>query len=160
MWFWQAGGMLCLGWFTNALLLSGYESAYLFLLCGGTSLYCYTWTGRLVSLSQVSPLERKIFGIWGVFVALSATSYAVGVLQDLALNRVFPYAILLCAFACGSMATVLGGSFYPAAFACAAAAIAVARYPMYGPGVFGRLFALGLLVPARKYSRATIRRRS
>jgi hypothetical protein len=68
--------------------------------------------------------------------------------------RLLPVVVLECALAFGCMATILGGSFYPMALACALLSLVLARFPDVGPVVFGGVFALGLFVPGWRYSRA------
>jgi hypothetical protein len=150
--------MLVLGWAANLLLWIGSleTPAYLLLLAGGAALYGATWFLQEREQGGLTLLERQLGKVWGAFVAAAVLTHAAGFLLGLPLRDIFPFVVLQCGLAFACMATILGGSFYPVALACAVAGLLLARFPLVGPGVLGTLFAVGLLIPGWKHSRKAV----
>ena len=113
------------------------------------------WFYRFRNGPPLVLVERQIGQIWGMYYVVALLTAAVNQLMPFRLPPfgLLPVLVIECAFAFGAQAVILGGSFYPLAAACALLSVLLAVIPNVGPVVFGAVFAVGLLIPARKFSK-------
>ncbi len=146
---------LCLA--TNLLKAKGVEVVWPYAILWGIGLLILTATvvvGRFRGGIPLTPIERQIGQVWGMFMIATALTGAVNHIMGFPALALLPLSVLQCGFAFGCMAAILGGSFYVMAVVCAGLAVFLALIPeVVGPALFGMVFALGLLVPGWKYSR-------
>ena len=111
------------------------------------------WYYRFRDGPALTPIERQLGQVWGMFAASCFLTGAIVVLMGLEVTRLLPLVVLECGLAAGCMAAILGGSFYVLAAACAALAVLLAVEPSFGPAIFGVVFGIGLFVPGWRFSR-------
>jgi hypothetical protein len=141
---------------SNALIWTGVRLAWPFValwFAGLLSLMVPIWHYRFREGLALTPIERQLGQVWGMFAAGCILTGAIVVLMGLEVTQLLPLVVLECGMAAGCMAAILGGSFYVMAAACAALAVVLAVAPSVGPAVFGAVFAVSLFVPGWKYSR-------
>lgn len=153
MWLKQGVGMLAIGWLVNLLVLLSHTHfwPYTLMLGLGSALYAVTWTERLLQPSPMLLHEKQIAKIWGTFVGATLIIHIIGWFRELPLPDLMPFVILQSGIVFGCMATLMGGSFYTIAIFHGLAAILVEFFPIVGPGVFGSVFAYGLISPALRH---------
>ena len=103
-----------------------------------------------------SPVEKQLGHL--VFVTLAATGLFLlcGVLIGLDPMKVLPLWLVLLSVVTASGAIILRGTFFLLAFLIAVSALITAVAPSVGPVMFGTAYAVGLFVPAWKYTRRKV----
>ena len=119
---------------------------------GLLSICLVIWHCRFRQQVPLTSIERQIGQVWAMFAVAALLTGVINHLMQLATLQLLPLVVLECGLAFGCMAAILGGSFYPIGIACFAVAVLVPVVPAFGPAIFGALFAIGLPVPAVKYS--------
>ena len=156
VWMWHAVLVFVLFLASNVLIWAGTRQAAPFValwVVGLLSLMVPAWYYRFREGPALTPIERQLGQVWGMFAASCFLTGAIVVLMGLEVTRLLPLVVLQCGLAAGCMATILGGSFYILAAACAALAVVLAVEPSLGPAIFGVVFGIGLFVPGWRFSR-------
>src|SRR5262249_45283416 len=155
VWQWHAVQVFLLFLASNALVWAGVSRAgpYVALWVAGLfSLIIPVWSCRFRGGPAMTPLERQLGQVWGLFALGGILTGVIVVLMGLDVTQLLPFVVLESGMAAGCMAAILGGSFYVLAAACAVLAVVLAVAPSVGPVVFGAVFAIGLSIPGWKYS--------
>jgi eukaryotic-like serine/threonine-protein kinase len=156
VWMWHALQIFVLFLASNVLIWAGTRRAapYVALwVIGLLSLIVPAWYFRFRDGPALTPIERQLGQVWGMFAASCFLTGVIVVLMGLEVTRLLPLVVLECGLAAGCMAAILGGSFYVLAAACAALALVLAVEPTFGPAIFGVVFGIGLFVPGWRFSR-------
>ena len=156
VWMWHAVQVFVLFLASNVLIWAGTRRTepYVALwVIGLLSLMVPAWYYRFRDGPALTPIERQLGQVWGMFAASCFLTGVIVVLMGLEVTRLLPLVVLQCGLAAGCMATILGGSFYVLAAACAALALVLAVDPSFGPAIFGVVFGIGLFVPGWRFSR-------
>jgi serine/threonine-protein kinase len=156
VWMWHAVQVFLLFLASNALIWAGTRQAwpYVALWVGGLiSLLIPAWSFRFRNGPALTPIERQLGQVWGMFAAGCIPTGVIVVLMGLDVTQLLPLVVLECGMASGCMAAILGGSFYLMAAACAGLAVVLAMAPSVGPAVFGAVFAASLFITGWKHSR-------
>jgi serine/threonine-protein kinase len=156
VWLWQAGVVFVVFLLTNALVWAGFRDWLSYLLLWLPGLAALLAPGALILFREGrpwSPVERQLHHVWWLFVAAAALILVNGWLSGVALPQLLPVLVVVLALALGCMAVVLRGTFYLLAALCATSSVVVAAAPSVGPAFFGAMLALGLFLPAWRYSR-------
>ncbi len=156
VWMWHAVQVFVLFLASNVLIWAGTRQAAPFValwVIGLLSLMVPAWYYRFREGPALTPIERQLGQVWGMFAASCFLTGAIVVLMRLEVTRLLPLVVLQCGLAAGCMATILGGSFYVLAAACAVLAVVLAVEPTVGPAIFGVVFGIGLFVPGWRFSR-------
>ena len=156
VWMWHAVLVFVLFLASNVLIWAGTRQAAPFValwVVGLLSLMVPAWYYRFREGPALTPIERQLGQVWGMFAASCFLTGAIVVLMGLEVTRLLPLVVLQCGLAAGCMATILGGSFYILAAACAVLAVVLAVEPSLGPAIFGVVFGIGLFVPGWRFSR-------
>ena len=156
VWMWHALQVFVLFLASNVLIWSGTRRAapYVALwVIGLLSLIVPAWYYRFRDGPALTPIERQLGQVWGMFAASCFLTGVIVVLMGLEVTRLLPLVVLQCGLAAGCMAAILGGSFYVLAAACAALALVLAVEQTFGPSIFGVVFGIGLFVPGWRFSR-------
>jgi hypothetical protein len=153
---WHAAQIFLLFLVTNVLLWTGVGRAWPYVALWGaglTSLLVPIWHYRFRGGLRLTPVERQLGQVWGLFAIAALLTGAINHLMGMEVWKLLPLVVLECGFAFGCMAAVLGGSFYGMALACALLALVMAHEPLVGPIAFGAAFAIGLGLPGWRYAR-------
>jgi hypothetical protein len=156
VWMWHALQVFVLFLASNVLIWSGTRRAapYVALwVIGLLSLIVPAWYYRFRDGPALTPIERQLGQVWGMFAASCFLTGVIVVLMGLEVTRLLPLVVLQCGLAAGCMAAILGGSFYVLAAACAALALVLAVEQTFGPAIFGVVFGIGLFIPGWRFSR-------
>jgi predicted Ser/Thr protein kinase len=131
---------------------------------GLVSLAVPVWYHRFRSGLPMTPVERQLGQLWGMFaVGLVLTivgQYFAGPRVELEVTSLLPVLVLECGLAFGCMAIILGGSFYGMALWCGLVSLLLPFYPRVGTVVFALVFAPTLFLTGWKYSRAATKGRA
>src|SRR5262249_44342794 len=141
---------------SDALIWAGTRRAWPYValwVAGLLSLLIPVWSYRFRGGPALTPIERQLGQVWGMFAAGGILTGGVVVLMGLDVTQLLPLVVLECGMAAGCMAAILGGSFYVLATACAVLAVVLAVAPSVGPAVFGAVFAVSLFITGWKHSR-------
>ena len=136
VWMWHASQVFALFLASNVLIWAGIRNAapYVALwVIGLFSLMIPAWYYRFRNGPSLTPIERQLGQVWGMFAASCFLTGAIVVLMGLEVTRLLPLVVLQCGLAAGCMATILGGSFYVLAAACAACAAVTRRRAQLRP---------------------------
>jgi eukaryotic-like serine/threonine-protein kinase len=155
VWKWHAFLVFVLFVATNAMQWTNAEPTTVAMLWvpGLGSILFVTWYFRFRNGTPLTPIEKQLGQVWGAFLVAAILTGIINHLMHLETLRLLPLVVLECGLAFGCMAAILGGSFYPISIACFVVSVSMPIVPTLGPTIFGVLFAVGLLVPAIKYSR-------
>jgi serine/threonine-protein kinase len=156
VWLWHAAQILVLFLLTNLLVWLKTDSPLPFIglwAIGLLSLLVPIWFYRLRTMSPLTPIERQLGQVWGMFVLAVLVTGVINHLMGFAPLMLLPLAVVECGLAFGCMAAILGGSFYPMAFLCLVLSVVMTLKPEFGPLAFGLTFAVGLFMPGWKFSR-------
>ncbi len=156
VWMWHAFQVLVLFLASNVLIWAGTRRAWPYVTLWGLGLLSLTvpaWYYRFRDGPALTPIERQLGQVWGMFAACCLLTGVIVVLMGLEVTQLLPLVVLQCGAAAGCMAAILGGSFYVMAAACAALALLLAVAPRIGPAIFGVVFAVSLFVPGWTFSR-------
>jgi serine/threonine-protein kinase len=156
VWMWHALQVLVLFLASNVLIWAGTRRAWPYVTLWGLGLLSLTvpaWYYRFRDGPALTPIERQLGQVWGMFAACCLLTGVIVVQMGLEVTQLLPLVVLQCGAAAGCMAAILGGSFYVMAAACAALAVLLAVAPRIGPAIFGVVFAVSLFVPGWKFSR-------
>jgi hypothetical protein len=156
VWMWHALMVFVLFLASNVLIWAGARQAAPYVALWLIGLVCLTipaWYYRFRDGPALTPIERQLEQVWGMFAASCFLTGAIVVLMGLEVTRLLPLVVLQCGLAAGCMAAILGGSFYVLTAACAALAVLLAVEPTFGPAIFGVVFGIGLFVPGWRFSR-------
>jgi serine/threonine-protein kinase len=156
VWMWHALQVFVLFLASNVLIWAGVRRAAPYVALWVFGLLCLlvpAWYYRFRNGPALTPIERQLGQVWGMFAASCLLTGAIVVLMGLEVTRLLPLVVLECGLAAGCMAAILGGSFYVLAAACAALAVLLADEPSFGPAIFGVVFGIGLFVPGWRFSR-------
>jgi predicted Ser/Thr protein kinase len=156
VWIWHAVQVFLLFLASNLLIWAGTRRAwpYVVLWVGGlVSLLIPVWSYRFRGGPPLTPIERQLGQVWGIFAIGCVLTGVTVVLMGLEVTQLLPLVVLECGMAAGCMAAILGGSFYLMAAACAVLALVFAIAPSIGPVVFGAVFGVSLFIPGWKHSR-------
>jgi serine/threonine-protein kinase len=119
----------------------------------GIAALCTTvWYFRFRSGVRLTPIEIQLGQVWMMFAVTAVLTGVINHLMQFEPLELFPIILLECGFAFCCMAAILGGSFYPIGVACFAIALIMPLWPAFGIAISGLLIAVGLLLPAMKYS--------
>ena len=160
VWMCHAGQTFVLFLATNVLVLIDPDEAWPYVVlwaAGLASLLVPIWYYRLRRGLPLTPVERQLGQVWGMFAAgfilTGVVQYFGGSKVELEVSSLLPVLVLECGLAFGCMAVILGGSFYVMALLCALLSVVLVMWPNAGPAVFGAVFGIGLFVPGWKHSR-------
>ena len=156
VWKWHAALLCLLFVMTNILQLNDSASGIVVALWipGFASIIFVMWHFRFRKGVPLTPIEKQLGQVWMMFVVTAILTGAINHLMHLDTLKLLPLVVLECGLAFCCMAAILGGSFYPIGIACFAVAVIMTIAPTIGPAIFGVSFAIGLLVPSLKFSRA------
>ena len=155
VWQWHSVQIFALFLLTNALIWMNVRNPVPYVAVwavGFVSLLVPIWFYRVRSLVPLTPIERQLGQVWGMFFCVVIATGTINHLMGFEPLQLLPVAVLECALAFGCMAAILGGSFYPMAVLCFVLSILLTLVPQIGPIAFGSAFALGLLIPGLKFS--------
>lgn len=158
VWLWHASQIFILFLLTNILIWMKVRIAWPYIglwAIGFSSLAFPVWYYRFRDGTPLTPVERQVGQVWGMFVGAVVGTGVVNHLMDFQPLHLLPLAVLECGMAFGCMAAILGGSFYPMAAMCFGLSILMTLVPSIGPVAFGAAFALGLLIPGWRFSGAS-----
>src|SRR5271166_1604543 len=156
VWMWHAFQVFVLFLASNVLIWAGTRRAGPYVALWVIGLLCFivpAWYYRFRDGPALTPIERQLGQVWGMFAASCFLTGAIVVVMGLEVTQLLPLVVLQCGLAAGCMAAILGGSFYVLAAACAALALVLAVEPNFGPAIFGVVFGIGLFVPGWRFSR-------
>jgi serine/threonine-protein kinase len=156
VWMWHAAQVFLLFLASDALIWAETRRAWPYVAlwaAGLLSLLIPVWYHRFRGGPALTPIERQLGQVWGMFAVGCVLTGVVVVLMGLEVTQLLPLVVLECGMAAGCMAAILGGSFYPMAAACAVLGVVLAVAPRVGPAVFGVVFAVCLAIPGWKHSR-------
>ncbi len=156
VWMWHALQVFVLFLASNILIWAGTRRAGPYVALWVVGLLCFivpAWYYRFRDGPALTPIERQLGQVWGMFAASCFLTGAIVVVMGLEVTQLLPLVVLQCGLAAGCMAAILGGSFYVLAAACAALALVLAVEPSFGPAIFGVVFGIGLFVPGWRFSR-------
>jgi eukaryotic-like serine/threonine-protein kinase len=171
VWMWHAAQIFVLALLTDGLLtfLPGplRKEAWPFVTLwavGLLSLVVPVWYHRFRSGLPMTPVERQLGQLWGMFAAgfvlTLAVQYFGGDKVELEVTSLLPVLVLECGLAFGCMAIILGGSFYGLALSCGLLSVLLTFFPRFGTLVFAAVFAPALFLTGWKYSRAATKGRA
>ena len=155
VWWWH--GIIVIVWLTvnAALIAAGVTSVVVhvpFWIVGFGLLTSVVWWYRVRKGPSLSPIEKQVFPIW-LMLGLTATiTGCINYMLGLEPMHLLPLVALQAGLAFGAMASILGGSFYPLAAACAMVSVIMVALPEYGSLIGGLLLGAGLMIPGWKYS--------
>ena len=156
VWLWHAAQIFLLFLATNVLTWLGERRAWPYLalwIPGQVILIATIWFHRFRGGPSLTPIERQLGQVWGMFAVACLLTAAINHLMAQEVWHLLPLVILECGLSFGCMAAILGGTFYVMAVVCASLSLLVAVAPDVGPLIFGIAFAVGLSIPGWKYSR-------
>jgi serine/threonine-protein kinase len=155
VWMWHAGLIFATFLLTNVLMLFQVSSPwpYTFLWSAGLlSLVWGIWFYRFRNCRVgLTPIEWQLGQVWSLFGLGFLLTGLLFWVMDLPIIRVLPVVVLECGIGFGCMAAILGGSFRGLSLACLLSAFVLVLAPGVGPAVFGVVFAVALMILARKY---------
>jgi hypothetical protein len=160
VWLWHAAQIFLLFLVTNVLVWADVVRPWPYVALWGAglaSLLVPVWHYRFRGGTQLTPVERQLGQVWGLFAVTAVLTGVINHLMGMEVWKLLPLVVLECGFAFGCMAALLGGSFYGMALACAALALVMAKEPRVGPIAFGTAFAIGLFIPGWRYARRAAR---
>jgi serine/threonine-protein kinase len=171
VWMWHAVQIFVLALLTDGLLmflpgrLAGQAWPFVTLWTVGLlSLAVPVWYYRFRPGLPLTPVERQLGQLWGMFAAgfvlTTLVQYFGGPKVELEVSSLLPVLVLECGLAFGCMAIILGGSFYGMALSCSLLSVLLAFSPPVGTIVFAAVFALALFLTGWKYSRAATKGRA
>jgi eukaryotic-like serine/threonine-protein kinase len=156
VWLWHAAQIFLLFLATNVLTWRGERRAWPYLalwIPGQVALIATIWIYRFRSGLALTPIERQLGQVWGMFAVACVLTGAINHMMGMAVWKLLPLVVLECGLSFGCMAAILGGSFYVMAIVCALLSLLLAHDIDVGPLIFGVAFAVGLSVPGWRYSR-------
>jgi serine/threonine-protein kinase len=165
VWMWNAVQIFVIALLTDGLLTflpaPLREEAWPFVtlwVLGLLSLGVPVWYHRFRSGLPMTPVERQLGQLWGMFAAgfvlTTVVQYFGGSEVRLEVTSLLPVLVLELGLAFGCMAIVLGGSFYSMALSCGLLSVLLTFYPRVGTVVFALVFAPTLFLTGWKYSNA------
>jgi serine/threonine-protein kinase len=134
---------------------------YWYLLLWGGGLM--VWGGWVWSLRKragpVLFVERQVAHVWAGAVASTIGVFVVEILLKLPVLTLTPLLAVIAGMVFAVKAGMLSGSFYVSSAALFLSAIPIAKWPDYGPLLFGLVSAVCFFVPGLKYHLQRLRSR-
>ncbi len=110
------------------------------------------WFYRFRDGGQMTVIEKQLGQVWGMFGVTAVLTGVLNHTMGFETLQLMPMIALECGFAFCCMAAILGGSFYLIGIACFVTGMLMPFAPELVTAVFGLVVAIGLLVPAIRYS--------
>lgn len=154
VWWWHAGLVFVLFMLTSVLQWFGAPRWTIAALWvpGLAALVYAVWHYRIRDGGTLTPLEKQVSQVWGLFAVTAVLTGIVNHLMGLDTMQLLPVVALQCGLAFCCMAAILGGSFYPMGIACFVLGVLMTFIPTAATLVFGIMIGIGLLIPAIRYA--------
>ena len=98
-------------------------------------------------------IERQVAHVWAAAIVATISVFVIEMLLSLPVLTLAPLLAVIAGMTFAVKAGMLSGSFYLSAAAEFAIAVPMARYPDYGPLLFGLVTAVCFFIPGLKYYR-------
>ena len=154
LWLWTSlvAFLVCL--VTNILVWSGCKVfwPYIVVWMSGVGVWLALGLYYLRNRTRWTPVEKQLAQVVSMSIIGTGLMLLNAAISGIGPLEVFPSWLVLLALLTGCCAVILRGSLYLLAGLCALSSVLVAALPSIGPLAFGTAFAIGLFVPAWRYT--------
>jgi serine/threonine-protein kinase len=164
LWMWHSGTLLLICIATTAMLWTGVDRWYWYLLLWGGGLVVWGWAFWTLRKrgGPVLFVERQVAHVWAGGVAATIAVFVAEVFLKLPVLTLTPLLAVIAGVVFTVKAGMLSGEFYATAAAMFLSVVPMAMLPVWGPMIFGVVSAAAFFVPGLKYHlqrRRTLRAR-
>lgn len=155
LWMWHSLVLLVVSLLTNGLQYLGVQNRwhYFLLWTAGLGAWAAVFWSLRQRMGPVTFVERQIAHVWAASMASIAFLFPLEYALDIPVLKLTPMLGLSSGMVFLIKAGILSGTFYIQAAALFLSSFAIARWPQFGPAIFGVVSALCFFIPGWKYHR-------